>query len=58
MLQQRPWGSSKLVTEFLGTVSSSIKEVKPHFVFDVGHRIALESMQGNRASSCIEGGIL
>ena len=36
---------------FLGIVWSSLKEVKPPFMFDVGHGIALEAMQGNRASS-------
>ena len=57
-LRQWSRGSSRLVTVFLGTLWSSIKEVKPPFVFDVEHRIALEAMQGNRASSCIEGGNL
>ena len=46
------------MTVFLGTLWSSIKEVKPPFVFDVEHRIALEAMQGNRASSRGEGGNL
>ena len=32
-------------------------EVKPPFMFDVEHGIALEAMQGNWASSCLEGGI-
>ena len=54
-LRQWPRGSSRLVTVFLGTLWSSIKEVKPPFVFDVEHRIALEAMQGNRASSHGEG---
>ena len=46
------------MTVFLGTLWSSTKEDKPPFVFDVEHGIVLEAMQGNRASSCIEGGIL
>ena len=36
---------------FLGTLWSSIKEVKPPFVFHMEHRIALVAMQGNQASS-------
>ena len=40
------------------TLWSFIKEVKPPFVFDVEHGIALEVMQGNRTLSCIEGVIL
>ena len=43
---------------FLGTLWSSIKEVKAPFVFDVEHRIALYVMQLNRASSHSEGGNL
>ena len=46
------------MTMFLGTLWSSIKEVKPPFVFDGEHGSALEAMQGNRPSSCLEGGIL
>ena len=46
------------MTVFLGTLWNSIKEVKPPFVFDVEHGIALEAMQGNRASSRSEGGHL
>ena len=45
------------MTVFLGTLWSSIKEFKPPFMFDVEHGIALEAMQGNQASSCIESGI-
>ena len=40
---------------FLGTLWSSTKEVKPPFLFDVEHGIALEEMEWNRASSCVEG---
>ena len=43
------------MTVFLETLWSSIKEVKPPFVFYVEHGIALEAMQGNRASSHSEG---
>ena len=46
------------MTVFLGTLWNSIKEVKPPFMFDVEHGIALEAMQGNRASSRSEGGNL
>ena len=46
------------MTVFLGTPWSSIKEVKPPFLLVVEDGISLEAMQGNRASSCIEGGIL
>ena len=42
----------------LRMVWSSIKEVKPPFVFDVEDIIALEAIQGHPASSCIEDGIL
>ena len=40
-LQQLPWGSSRLVKVFLGTLCSSIKEVKAPLVFDGEHGIAL-----------------
>ena len=45
------------MTVFLGTLWGSIKEFKP-LVFDVEHENALEAMQGNRASSRFESGIL
>ena len=48
-------GPYRLVTVFLGTLWSSIKEVKTPFMFDGEHRIALHAMQGNRASSRGEG---
>ena len=44
-------GPSRFVTVFLGTLWSSIKEVKALFVFDAEHGIALNAMQGNRTSS-------
>ena len=47
-------GPSRLVTVFLGTLWSSIKEVKALFVFDAEHGIALNAMQGNRTSSFSE----
>ena len=56
-MQQGTQGSTRLVTVFLGTLWSSIKEVKPPFLLVVEDGIALEAMQGNRASSCIESGI-
>ena len=46
------------MTVLLVTLWSFVNEVKPPLVFDVEHGIALEVMQGNRASSCTEGGIL
>ena len=39
------------MTVFLETLWSAIKEVKAPFMFDVEYRIALDAMQGNRASS-------
>ena len=48
-------GPYRLVTVFLGTLWSSIKEVKTPFMFDGEHRIALHAMQGNRASFHGEG---
>ena len=40
---------------FLGTLWSSIKEVKVPFVFDGEHGITLHVMQGNQVSSHSEG---
>ena len=40
---------------FLGTLWSSIKEIKVPFVFDGEHGIAVNAMQGNRASFRSEG---
>ena len=48
-------GPSRLLTVFLGTLWSSIKEIKASFVFYWKHGIALHAMQGNRASSCSVG---
>ena len=42
---------SRLVTVFLGTLWSSIKQIKAPCVFDAEHGFALHTMQGNRASS-------
>ena len=39
---------------FLETLCNAIKEAKAPFVFDVEHRIALQAMQGNRASSQVD----
>ena len=39
------------MTVFLGTLLTFIKEVKPPFVFDGEHGIALHAIHGNRASS-------
>ena len=43
------------MTVFLGTLWSSIKQVKSPYMFDGEHRIALHVVQGNRASSLGEG---
>ena len=43
-----PQGPSRFVTVFLGTLWSSIKEVKAPFMFDGEHGIALQAMQVNR----------
>ena len=48
-------GSLRLVTVFLGTLWSSINQVKAPYMFDGEHGIALHTMQGNRASSHREG---
>ena len=42
---------------FLGTLSSSIKEIKAPYMFGLEDGIALPSVQGNRASSPGEGKI-
>ena len=52
---QRTQSPSRLVTVFLGTLWSSIKEVKTPFMFDRKHGLSLHAMQGNRASSRGEG---
>ena len=46
------------MTVLLGRLWSSIKEFKPPFLLDMEHGIALEAMQGNRASIHGEGGNL
>ena len=50
-----PQVPSRLVTVFLGSLWSSIKEVNAPFMFEGEHGIALHAMQGNRASSRGEG---
>ena len=47
--------SSRLVTVLLGTLWRSIKQIEAPYVFDWENAIALETMQGNRASSRTEG---
>ena len=54
VLLQWPHGPSRFVTVFLGTLWSSIKEVKAPFVFDMEHGLALQAMQENRASAHCE----
>ena len=39
----------------LGTVCSSVKQIKDPYLFDWEQGIALHAMQGNRASSLSEG---
>ena len=43
------------VTVLLGTLWSSIKQIEAPYVFDWENAIALDTMQGNRASSPREG---
>ena len=47
--------SSRLVTVLLGTLWSSVKQIESPYMFDLENAIALDTMQGNRASSCREG---
>ena len=46
--------SSRLVTVLLGTLWSSIKQIEAPYVFDCENATALDTMQGNRASSSRE----
>ena len=48
------WCSSRLGTVFSGNLWSCLKEVKPLVMFNVEHGMALEPMQGNRASYGVE----
>ena len=57
MFMQGTQGYSRLVTVFLGTLWSSIKEVKAPFMFDMEHGIALHAMPVNQASSHGEGDV-
>ena len=43
------------MTVLLGTLWSSIKQIEAPYVFDWENAIALDTMQGNRASSRREG---
>ena len=45
------------MTVLLGTLWSSIKQTEAPYVFDWEKAKALDTMQGNRASSCREGKI-
>ena len=47
--------SSRLVTVLLGTLWSSIKQIVAPYMFDWENAVALDTMQGNRASSRREG---
>ena len=42
------------MTVFLGTLWSSIKQIKVPYMFDWEHEIVLHAMQGNRASFQVE----
>ena len=46
--------SSRLLREFLGTLCSSIKQIKALYLFDWEQGIGLHAMQGNQASSLNE----
>ena len=46
---------SRFVTVFLGTLWSSMKQIKAPYVFDWEHGIALHAMQGNLTSSLCDG---
>ena len=48
------WCSSTLETGFSGNLWCFLKEVKPFFMFDVEWGIALEPIQGSRASSQVD----
>ena len=48
------WCSSRLETGVSGNLWSCIKEIKPHVLYDVECRMALEPMQGSRASSWVD----
>ena len=43
------------MTVLLGTLCSSIKQIEASYVFDWESAVALDTMQGNRASSCRDG---
>ena len=45
------------MTVLLGTLWSSIKQIKPPYMFDGEHGIALYAMQGNQASSHCKGNV-
>ena len=49
--------SSRFVTVFLGTFWCSIKKIEAPYVFDWEYGIALQAMQGNRASFPSEGDV-
>ena len=53
-----PWVTSvffSFVTVLLGTLRSSIKQIEAPYVLDWEKAVALDTMQGNRASSRREG---
>ena len=53
MLSQQLFMTSypSVMTVLLGTLWSSIKQIEAPYVFDWENAIALDTMQGNRASS-------
>ena len=46
--------SSRFLRDFLGTLCSSIKQIKAPYLFDCEQGIALHAVQENRASSLSE----
>ena len=48
--------SSRLETVVSGNLLSCLKEVKPIFVYEVQRDMALDTMQGNQASSQVDVG--
>lgn len=54
-MQWKTWGSSRVVTGILGSLLSCQKGVKPPFQLQGELRISPKSLQGNWASSRIEG---
>ena len=56
-LQWDVWGFSRVMKGNSGSLSCGPREAESPFELRGEHGIALELWQGNRASSCVEGGI-